>query len=311
MKNRILSALLAFAFAFTLAAPAAQAACGHYDTAFEDTVHEFGHFSADYHNMLPALYTIDNIDISELQSQGLEILFLPCLQDILVPDGDDAARSVVALWVLSRLLSSVVDGCIFDEFEQAVYADPSLTVADLHRLEAELNAEYGLDEIYSSDVTWTYIPHLFEYPFYYVSYAASALPILDLYLRSLYDYDAAVDTYRDITAVSGSTDWFLDVTEESGLCDITDRRDVSRLANSLEAHIDALLDELPCDGLDGAHGSGGRFDDPKNADTLYGAVIVLGALNLALLAAVVVLGVKLGKKERERAAKERDPWEIP
>ncbi len=284
--------------------------------AYESTVHEFGHFNADYHNATPALYQYDDIDISEMQSQGLEVLFLPCLQDILVPDGGDEERSLVALRVLSEMLSSVVQGCLYDEFEQTVYADPTLTVDDLHQLEADLNAEYGLDELYEPDAFWIYIPHLFEQPLYYISYAASALPVLDLYLRSLEDYDAAVETYLNLSAADGS-DWFLDVTSENGLCDVTDRSDVARLASALEERLDTLIIHLPADSLFGVNGLvgipdlGGTSRDAGDADILYGVIAALAVLNLVLLVAVTVLCVKLARREKERAAGDCDPWEIP
>lgn len=211
--------------------------------AFSSTVHEFGHFNAAYHDPTPALYQYSNIDVSEIQSQGLELLFLPCLQDILAGE-DVKARNAVTLYALSQILSSVVDGCLYDEFEQAVYAAPDLSVEDLHQLEQRLNAEYGYNELYEPEVYWTYISHLFEQPFYYISYATSALPALELWVLSREDYGAAVDAYMKISAVRTDA-WFLDVLDENGLCDVTNRGDVVRLADKLERELSALTAELP------------------------------------------------------------------
>ena len=211
--------------------------------AFKDTVHEFGHFNAAYHDPTPMLYQYGNMDVSEVQSQGLELLFLPALQDILA-GGDADGRALVALATLEDMLGSVVDGCMYDEFEQAVYADPDMTVSELHTLEQRLYEAYGLDEIFSADPYWVYISHLFEQPCYYISYAASALPALDLWLRSLDDRGAAVDAYMKVSAAR-TDEWFLDVMYDNGLCDITDRRDVTRLAEELAAQTDALLSEAP------------------------------------------------------------------
>ena len=211
--------------------------------AFETTVHEFGHFNAIYHDPTALLYQYNNMDVSEVQSQGLELLFLPALQDILAGD-DPGGRAIVALSVLSDALGAVVDGCMYDEFEQAVYDDPDMTVSELHALEQRLYAAYGLDGLFNSEPYWVYISHLFEQPCYYISYAASALPALDLWLQSLEDREAAVDAYMRVSAAR-TDEWFLDVLYDNGLCDITDRRDVARLSQGLGTQIDALIVALP------------------------------------------------------------------
>ena len=211
--------------------------------AFQTTVHEFGHFNAFYHDPTPMLYQYDNMDVSEIQSQALEMLFLPALQDVLAGDGS-ADRAVVALYALENMLGSIVDGCLYDEFEQAVYAGPDMTVRDLHALERRLNTEYGLNALYADDPYWVYIPHLFDSPCYYISYATSALPALDIWLRSLDDRDAAVDTYLTVSAARTDA-WFLDVLYDNDLCDVTDRGDVVRVSEALEMQVDALIADLP------------------------------------------------------------------
>ncbi|MBQ7714218.1 MAG: hypothetical protein IJT71_04930 [Oscillospiraceae bacterium] len=219
--------------------------------AFSSTAHEFGHFNAAYHDPTPVLYQYPNADVSELQAQGLELLFLPALQEILA-GGDANARDYVALYALTRMLSSVIDGCLYDEFEQTVYASPGLTADELFALERRLYRAYGLDAVYDEEPFWGYIPHRFDQPFYYISYAASALPALDLWLRSREDYAAAVDAYLAVSAARTDA-WFLDVLREGGLCDVTDAQAVARLARALERETGALLGRR-CDGYGWALG---------------------------------------------------------
>lgn len=212
-------------------------------SAYESTVHEFGHFNAAYHDPTPSLYLYSALDVSEVQSQALELLFLPCLQDILA--GDDAEqRTLVELLVLSEILTSVVDGFLYNEFEQTVYETENMTVSDLHALETRLNHEYGLDELYGTDVFWPYISHLFEQPFYYISYAASALPALDIWQMALTDRDAAVDAYLRVSA-AGTEEWFLDVLEDCGLHDVTEKRTITRIADGIEAHLGDTISAAP------------------------------------------------------------------
>ena len=245
--------------------------------AFETTVHEFGHFNAAFHDPTLLLYQYNNIDVSEVQSQGLEVLFLPALQDILAGD-DPGGRDVVTFTVISNILGSVVDGCLYDEFEQTVYGDPDMTATDLHALEQRLYMEYGLDEIFSTDPYWVYVSHLFEQPCYYISYAVSALPALDLWLQSLDDRAAAVDAYMKVSAARTDT-WFLDVMYDNGLCDVTDRRDVTRLADKLETQIDTLIAEVPA------------------ARTHTVVWVALGALAAAGIAALVL---RTGRKRADQ-----------
>ena len=230
--------------------------------AFQSTVHEF-------HDPTPALYQYAATDLSELQAQGLELLFIPCLQDVLAGDGDEADRAFVALHALSSMLASIVDGCLYDEFEQTVAADPGMTAEGLFALEAQLYRDYGLDAIYDTEPFWPYIPHLFDQPFYYISYAVSALPALDLWLRSQDDRAAATDAYLNVSAARTDA-WFLDVMDDNGLCNVTRRRDVERLADGLERRLSPLLEaETP--------------DRRETAAWIGAAVIVAAALGAALL----------------------------
>ena len=279
--------------AYTVSLPAYRSAflfnkAGTRFDAFETTVHEFGHFNAAYHDPTPALYQYNNIDVSEVQSQGLEMLFLPCLQDILAGQ-DEAKRSVVALRMLTNMLTSVVDGCLYDEFEQAVYDDPALTVEELHQLEARLSAEYGYDELYEPEIFWPYVNHLFSSPCYYISYAVSALSALELWALSQEDYGAAVDAYMNISAAR-TDEWFFDVLEENGLSDVTNRRALVRLADDLERGVDALESELP-------------------ASTAGQTLLVL-ALVVCVLAAALCVLLAVYFRRRRRDAAERAPMEF-
>lgn len=234
--------------------------------AYKDAVHEFGHFNAAFHDPTPMLYQYDNMDVAEIQSQGLELLFLPCLQDILAGE-DETQRNVVALSLLSDILYSVVSGCLYDEFEQAVYADADMTVSELHTLEQRLLAEYGLSELYDVEPDWPYITHLFSSPCYYISYATSAVPALDLWLRSVNDRDAAIDAYLSISAVRTDA-WFFDVLYDNDLCDPTDAGDLMRFAKALEQQLGAFLPDAAA---------------PTAILPIAGTVIVLGVIVALLL----------------------------
>lgn len=172
------------------------------DSDLETLVHEFGHYNAGMHQKQQALDTGFCMDTSEIHSQGLEVLFLSCADAVY---GDENA-AVKKLNILYNLLDSIVQGCLQDEFQQLAYAaakDHKLTVKELNELAYRLYSEYGLEtqpgakEIYS----WVEIPHTYESPFYYISYATSAVNALDILSISQEDYREAADTYMRLTAL--------------------------------------------------------------------------------------------------------------
>lgn len=172
------------------------------DSDLETLVHEFGHYNAGMHQKQQALDTGFCMDTSEIHSQGLEVLFLSCADAVY---GDENA-AVKKLNILYNLLDSIIQGCLQDEFQQLSYAaakDHKLTVKELNELAYRLYNEYGLEtqpgvrEIYS----WVEIPHTYESPFYYISYATSAVNALDILSISQEDYREAADTYMRLTAL--------------------------------------------------------------------------------------------------------------
>lgn len=172
------------------------------DSDLETLVHEFGHYNAGMHQKQQALDTGFCMDTSEIHSQGLEVLFLSCADAVY---GEENA-AVKKLNILYNLLDSIIQGCLQDEFQQLSYAaakDHKLTVKELNELAYRLYNEYGLEtqpgakEIYS----WVEIPHTYESPFYYISYATSAVNALDILSISQEDYREAADTYMRLTAL--------------------------------------------------------------------------------------------------------------
>lgn len=172
------------------------------DSDLETLVHEFGHYNAGMHQKQQAMDTGFCMDTSEIHSQGLEVLFLSCADAVY---GDENA-AVKKLNILYNLLDSIIQGCLQDEFQQLSYAaakDHKLTVKELNELACRLYNEYGLEtqpgakEIYS----WVEIPHTYESPFYYISYATSAVNALDILSISQEDYREAADTYMRLTAL--------------------------------------------------------------------------------------------------------------
>lgn len=198
-------------------------------------VHEFGHFNAAYYSTESPLWSSDNLDVAETQSQGLELLFLDYADQALGEAYGDSFRD----FAVHNILTSVSDGCMYDEFQQKVYRHPDMTLDEINRMFFDISQKYGY--VYQSPEDayhWVLVPHTFHSPMYYISYATSALAALELYQLSLTDRPAAVQAYLDISKTPSTTP-FRDMLNECGLKDVFGWNAVSQLAYDLD---NTLLD---------------------------------------------------------------------
>lgn len=181
---------------------------------------------------------------------------------------------------------------MYDEFQTAVYADPDMTLQEVNRLFKSISEEYGCvyDEGEEESCFWVEIPHTFQSPMYYISYAASALSALDLWLISLEDRDKAVDIYLELAAM-GMSRPYRETVETVGLEDIFRERTMRRLADGIQ---DRLAEE-----------TGERFDGGTLPVVLLMTAGICGAAGIT---AGVLLGWRRRRWKRAAAAVE-DPWE--
>lgn len=177
-------------------------------------IHEFGHFNSYYlHYMNGNDYS--NLDLAEIASQGLELLYTNFYNDML---GEQYGTTITDS-LIYQILHSLISGCLFDEFQQKVYQLENPTLEGINELYEKLAREYG--EITSEDINtaaydWTYVVHNFEYPFYYISYAVSAAPSIELWQLAQTDFDQACDIYLDLVD-SGEAGSYTKTLEQCGL----------------------------------------------------------------------------------------------
>ncbi|MDE6926950.1 MAG: hypothetical protein K2P59_17180, partial [Acetatifactor sp.] len=197
-----------------------------------DTIHEFGHFNETFHCTQHDLWADFNIDVGEIHSQGLTLLFTEYSDELFGPYGDAFSRIIV--W---NILDTVADGCLFDEFQATVYQNPDMSLEEINGLYKQLAGQYGYlyeedEEVYD----WIQVSHNFQSPLYYISYATSALSSLDLWLVSLDDREKAVDIYMDLTTLSLSLP-YRQAIEEVGLRNIFRPEAIPRMAAELEERL--------------------------------------------------------------------------
>ncbi len=139
-------------------------------------IHEFGHFLSYYTNPEGTYYAPEELDLSETDAQGFELLMLS-QYDVLFGRYATAAR---LCWLMNALYA-ILSGFMEDEFQQRAYGLKHPTVEELNRLYGDLSKEYGFDRLFGYEGReWTEIGHTFQFPFYYVSYGVSMLGAMAL-----------------------------------------------------------------------------------------------------------------------------------
>ena len=169
---------------------------------WEDTVdncstltHEFGHYAHYYLNPHYGWNRSDPLDIDEIDSQGLELLMLKNYDYFYGSRKADALRG-------SQLLEAIyviISGCMEDEFQQTIYESPDMTLEEINQLYGRLAREYGMADMFSyTGEEWVAIPHTFQSPLYYFSYAASMIVAVELWALEQDNADKAQEAYLTI-----------------------------------------------------------------------------------------------------------------
>lgn len=186
--------------------------------------HEFGH----YHNFYCEEEMIWNdgvsLDLAEVHSQGLELLLFSTYEEMYGADAEWIEYNQVV-----NMIYSILSGCAEDAFQQAVFENPEMTLDEMNQLHAELTERYmGYTDPYG----WVDIHHHFETPFYYISYATSALSALELWVDSLEDREKAVEIYGELTQYCANAK-YRETLKAVGLSDPFDSDCVERIAKAL------------------------------------------------------------------------------
>ena len=192
------------------------------DDKYQDAftfIHEFGHYYQFVHNGLLSV----PMDHDETQSQGNEMLFLAWLRANM-PTGVEEGFEILELEQLLNMLGSIVLSTAVDEFEYLVYTGatefdgqpiPTVDGSDLidyaTLYETILEAYWdGIGDWFNTSY-WMYVT--FDNAAYYISYAMSALPCLELYAKAGNDgLNAARASYLKLFTFSSNQDF---VAEDS------------------------------------------------------------------------------------------------
>jgi len=156
--------------------------------------HEFGHYA----NAYIRYNAPESMDLSESFSQAMEFLALGKLDCILNAEELEQMHSMA----LMDITSSLLDQTALAEFELRACEMEQPTVEKLNELWLQLTKDYGMyDEIFGNiyQYSWTETPHLFESPFYVISYPVSAAVALELYELELEEEGAGIEKFVEMS----------------------------------------------------------------------------------------------------------------
>ena len=197
-------------------------------------IHESGHFANFYYMQEYGWNVSDPLDIAEIDSQALELLMTHYYDRLF---GNMAASERKDQLIDG--LYSIISGCMEDEFQQRVYENPDMTLEEMNSMYYELAEEYGFASLYGyTGSEWAAIPHSFQSPMYYISYAVSMIAALEIWELSEKDFDAARDVYLTILCRPANSK-FRTITTENGLRDPISVEAIKSLAKSVSNALNA------------------------------------------------------------------------
>lgn len=169
----------------------------YYD--YTTAIHEFGHFNYMFRNVDDYMLKSNNIDLCEIHSQGLEMLFHEYNDKLLGEEAGEMFQFMEAYQMVDHIISA----SMLSEFEIQVYKDPDMTLEEMNKLYLKLSESYGTyyDDSIKELYTWVDVPHVFSSPCYYIGYATSAFSALDLLTLSEKDRHEAVEKYMELTTL--------------------------------------------------------------------------------------------------------------
>ena len=203
------------------------------ETAFFSAVHEFGHYYATQNFKTHAVDSLTNMDVAEIQSQAIEFLFTRFYEDF-YGDLADAKR----VEDLSSALNTILAAFVVGKFEYSVLKDVS-TLEPQDVIDIWDECLNGL-----SDTEFYMIPHIFERPGYYISYAVSGLAALQIWRESISDPAGALTMYNKIAKIDADSPdtQFQKTLSACGMDNVLTKSYIVSITDSLEEYLDSIIE---------------------------------------------------------------------
>lgn len=173
--------------------------------------HEFGHFTDAYINC----NAYETIDLAECFSQAMEYLVLFYLDGAV----DSETLDDLLLYKVLDTLELYVGQAAIAEFESKVFQlpDEELTAENFNRLFLEIGIQYGLSDGSwpEQGMDWMNVTHLFESPFYVISYPVTNDVALQIFSLEQEGRGQGLEKYLEM--LPRDFEGMLPTVEEAGL----------------------------------------------------------------------------------------------
>lgn len=191
-------------------------------------MHEFGHYYDSWLRYDTSV--ISNLDISETYSQGLELLLQEYYGEFTINPANAKMEN------LQGFMNSLTYQVMLEEFQYRLYEQETLDTDTISQLFAQLLKEYGYDYTTTdeNDYSWLRVSHLFDSPFYTISYFTSACVALQIWKLSQTDWREAADIYLDMIHADQNQP-FIQLVQSVGLNSPFDEETLWAIADAMTA----------------------------------------------------------------------------
>jgi M3 family oligoendopeptidase len=181
--------------------------------------HEAGHAFASYvsRDVRPVELQNYTYETAETHSMSMEFFTHPWMKLFFGEQTDKYIYSHLA-----DALAFLPYGCMVDEYQHLVYANPTLTPAGRNALWLKLESEYRpyLDQtalpFFSEGRRWQAQSHIYERPFYYIDYCLAQTMALAFWAADNKDHGSAWAKYRRFVGFGG-TKTFTELIKDAGM----------------------------------------------------------------------------------------------
>ncbi len=177
------------------------------------------------------------MEVAEVHSMSMEFLTEPAWELFFGKDTPRYARIH-----LEEAIAFLPYGCMVDEFQEKVYAKPSMTAQARNALWLELEAKYrpyiDFDRLpfYSRGAGWQRQLHIYMYPFYYIDYCLAQMVAFSIWQLAQQSSEEAFSRYLSLVRLAGSGS-FLDILALSDLPSPFDKGQVKTIADMLKTQL--------------------------------------------------------------------------
>ncbi len=206
--------------------------------------HEMGHAFAAYRALRQdTLHELKNpsMETCECHSMSMEFLTAPYHKLFFKED--------TKKYELSHAEDSLIFipyGCMVDEFQHIIYANPQFTPEERNEAWLGLEKKYrpyiDFDGIpfYSRGAGWQRQLHIFMYPFYYIDYCMAQTVSFEFYMLSLKNAQEAWEKYLAFVDMAG-TATFEDIVKHAGLDLPYEEGAIAKIAGELDDYVKNVL----------------------------------------------------------------------